>query len=195
MLRKWGKITEDNITNKLNKEKVCNTTYNRRLRILKNFSKWLTNRKIWTNSYLDEVTTKKVIKSTEPKRAPFTNEEISSVLRAFKNDTFTPNKSAFKHSHYYPFIYFLFKTGVRNAEAIGLRVSSINLETNQICINEGNLTLTGGLPGGGTYSGTGVTVSPTFNPATAGAGDHFSEITNRAGEIATGTQRPAALAQ
>ena len=136
MLRKWGKITEENITNKLNKEKVCNTTYNRRLRILKNFLKWLTNRKIWTNSYLDEVTPKKVRKSTEPKRAPFTNEEISSVLRAFKNDTFTPNKSAFKHSHYYPFIYFLFKTGVRNAEAIGLRVSSIDLQTNQIHIKE-----------------------------------------------------------
>jgi site-specific recombinase XerD len=55
MLRKWGKITEENITNKLNKEKVCNTTYNRRLRILKNFSLWLINRKIWNNSYLDEV--------------------------------------------------------------------------------------------------------------------------------------------
>jgi integrase len=136
MLRKWGKITEENITNKLNKEKVCNTTYNRRLRILKNFSLWLINRKIWTNSYLDEVNPKKVKKSTEPKRSPFTNEEIGSILKAFKDDTFTPNKSAYKHSHYYPFIYFLFKTGVRNAEAIGLRVSSINLETNQIQINE-----------------------------------------------------------
>lgn len=59
MLRKWGKITEENITNKLNKEKVCNKTYNRRLRILKNFSLWLINRKIWTNSYLDEVTPKR----------------------------------------------------------------------------------------------------------------------------------------
>jgi integrase len=136
MLRKWGKITEENITNKLNKERVCNTTYNRRLRMLKNFSLWLINRKIWTNSYLDEVNPKKVKKTTEPKRSPFTNEEISSILKAFKDDTFTPNKSAYKHSHYYPFIYFLFKTGVRNAEAIGLRVSSINLETNQIHINE-----------------------------------------------------------
>ena len=136
MLRKWGKITEENITNKLNKEKVCNTTYNRRLRILKNFSLWLINRKIWTNSYLDEVNPKKVKKTTEPKRSPFTNEEIGSILKAFKDDTFTPNKSAYKHSHYYPFIYFLFKTGVRNAEAIGLRVSSINLETNQIQIYE-----------------------------------------------------------
>ena len=136
MLRKWGKITEENITNKLNKEKVCNITYNRRLRILKNFSLWLINRSIWTNSYLDEVTPKKVKKSTEPKRSPFTNVEISSILNAFKDDTFTPNKSVYKHSYYYPFIYFLFKTGVRNAEAIGLRVSSINLETNQIHINE-----------------------------------------------------------
>ena len=136
MLRKWGKITEENITNKLNKEKVCNTTYNRRLRILKNFSLWLINRKIWTNIYLDEVNPKKVKKTTEPKRSPFTNIEIGSILKAFKDNTFTPNKSAYKHSHYYPFIYFLFKTGVRNAEAIGLRVSSINLETNQIQINE-----------------------------------------------------------
>ena len=88
------------------------------------------------NNYYKKGSTKKVRKSTEPKRAPFTNEEISSVLRAFKNDTFTPNKSAFKHSHYYPFIYFLFKTGVRNAEAIGLRVSSIDLQTNQIHIKE-----------------------------------------------------------
>lgn len=54
---------------------------------------------------------------------------------------------------------------------------TFNLPDDQICINEGNLTLTGGLPGGGTYLGTGVTVSPTFNPATAGAGDHFITYT------------------
>jgi gliding motility-associated-like protein len=45
------------------------------------------------------------------------------------------------------------------------------LPDDEICINEGNLTLTGGLPGGGTYSGTGVTVSPTFDPITAGLGN------------------------
>ncbi len=39
------------------------------------------------------------------------------------------------------------------------------------CINGGNLTLTGGSPGGGTYSGTGIS-SGVFNPVTAGAGTH-----------------------
>ncbi|MEO0312216.1 MAG: hypothetical protein RIQ89_1873 [Bacteroidota bacterium] len=33
-------------------------------------------------------------------------------------------------------MYFIFKTGVRNAEAIGLRVSSIDLSNKQIQINE-----------------------------------------------------------
>jgi len=54
------------------------------------------------------------------KRKPFTEGEISKILEVFKKDTFTPKGSSFKHSQYYPFIYFIFKTGVRNAEAIGL---------------------------------------------------------------------------
>ena len=41
-----------------------------------------------------------------------------------------------KPSHYYPFIYFIFKTGVRNAEAIGLRVSNIDKVNKHIHIKE-----------------------------------------------------------
>jgi hypothetical protein len=40
-----------------------------------------------------------------------------------------------------------------------------------VCIDAGSFTLTGGLPTGGMYFGTGVS-SGTFDPATAGAGTH-----------------------
>ncbi|REJ80891.1 MAG: T9SS C-terminal target domain-containing protein [Bacteroidetes bacterium] len=39
------------------------------------------------------------------------------------------------------------------------------------CLNAGNLTLSGGSPSGGTYSGSGVS-GGVFNPQTAGAGTH-----------------------
>ncbi len=40
-----------------------------------------------------------------------------------------------------------------------------------VCLNTANFNLAGGLPLGGTYSGTGVTAG-SFNPATAGTGTH-----------------------
>lgn len=136
MLRKWGKVEQTNIHIKLNSETFCGATYNRRLTMLKDFVKWLIKAQIWTFNPLEDISTKKYKKAKQPKRKPFTEDEISSILKAFKNDTFSPKFSAFKHSHYYPFIYFIFKTGVRNAEAIGLRVGSIDLENNHIHIKE-----------------------------------------------------------
>lgn len=43
---------------------------------------------------------------------------------------------------------------------------------NNVCVNAAAFTLTGGSPGGGTYSGPGV-VGTTFRPSQAGAGDHY----------------------
>ena len=136
MLKKWGKLEQSNIHIKLNAETFCGATYNRRLTMLKDFVKWLVKAQIWTFNPLEDINPKKYKKAKQPKRKPFTGDEISSILKAFKNDTYTPKFSAFKHSHYYPFIYFIFKTGVRNAEAIGLRVSSIDLNNKQIHIKE-----------------------------------------------------------
>ncbi|MCB0480887.1 MAG: SBBP repeat-containing protein, partial [Flavobacteriales bacterium] len=48
-------------------------------------------------------------------------------------------------------------------------VSLSNLSS--VCVNASSITLTGGSPAGGTYSGTGVT-GTSFNPATAGVGTH-----------------------
>jgi hypothetical protein len=41
-----------------------------------------------------------------------------------------------------------------------------------VCIDASSLTLTGGSPSGGTYSGTGVSAG-SFNPSTAGVGSHI----------------------
>jgi integrase len=136
MLRKWGEIKEGNIQHKLSLEKNAAVTYNRRLTILKSFVKWLVKNGIWISNPLEDINPKKVKKVKLPKRAPFTVVEIQQILAAFKNDTFTPKSSAYKHSHYYPFIYFLFKTGVRNAEAIGLRVGSVDVKNKKIHIKE-----------------------------------------------------------
>lgn len=136
MLNKWGKIEQNNILKKLNSEVFCAGTYNRRLTMLKEFVKWLIKKGVWTFNELEDINAKRVKKIKEEKRKPFTETEITSILTAFKNDSFTPASSSFKHSHYYPFIYFIFKTGVRNAEAIGLRVGSVNIESKLIYIKE-----------------------------------------------------------
>lgn len=131
MLKKWGCIEQYNIHKKLNMEIFCATTYNRRLTMLKDFVKWLIKKEIWTLNLLEDISAKRVKKVKHEKRKPFSENEIKRILNAFKNDIYTPKSSVFKHSHYYPFIYFIFKTGVRNAEAIGLRVGSININLNE----------------------------------------------------------------
>jgi len=136
MLKKWGSIEQSNILKKLNAETFCAGTYNRRLHMLKAFVKWLVKKGIWALNPLDDINSKRVKREKQVKRKPFSEIEIKNILNAFKNDEFTPKSSSFKHSHYYPFIYFIFKTGVRNAEAIGLRVSSIDLKLKRIYIKE-----------------------------------------------------------
>lgn len=136
MMKKWGKIEEGNIQKKLSLETNAAVTYNRRLTILKCFVKWLVKNEVWNSNPLEDINPKKVKKIKEQKRQPFTETEITAILNAFKNDTYTPKCSAVKHSHYYPFIYFIFKTGVRNAEALGLRVGSVEIKKKQIQIKE-----------------------------------------------------------
>jgi integrase len=92
--------------------------------------------KISAENYLEDVQPRQTKKSRDPKRKPFTPAEIGLILDAVKNNTFCPVKSRFKHSNYYPFLYFVFKTGVRNAEAIGLRVQSIHFNHKVIEISE-----------------------------------------------------------
>lgn len=54
------------------------------------------------------------------------------------------------------------------------------------CINHGAFTISGGAPGGGTYSGTGVSGN-TFTPSTAGSGAHNITYSVTDGNGCTGT--------
>ena len=47
----------------------------------------------------------------------------------------------------------------------------LNLSTDEVCINGAPISLGGGIPLGGTYSGPGV-IGTTFDPVTAGVGTH-----------------------
>lgn len=51
-------------------------------------------------------------------------------------DKFASKYSKHRHSHYYPFLTFMFITGVRNAEAIELRIRHVDLENGFVEISE-----------------------------------------------------------
>lgn len=136
MIRKWGRVDSGNILSKFNSLPNLAVTYNRRLTILRAFVDWLVDQQLWETNPLSTVQRKKVKRKMLVEREPFTQEEISRILQAFRNNEACSKYSNTKHSFYYPFIYFMFKTGVRNAEAIGLRVKHIDLIKKQITIKE-----------------------------------------------------------
>ena len=136
MLRKWNQVSQNNIVKKFNAETFCSSTYNRRLTILKSFVNWLIIQKIWDFNPLLSVNNKRNKTIKNPNRTPFTEDEIRRIIDAFNQNTACSSHSNFKHSHYYPFIYFIFKTGCRPSEAVGLRVNSVNLENQTITIKE-----------------------------------------------------------
>jgi len=137
LLEKWLNIPIDQIATKLKNENWADTTYNRRLNYLKLFFTWMVgNGSIAVNPLLEVCRKRKKRKKKNPKREPLEEAEIIALLDAIKNDTYCPAASRFKHSHYYPFLAFIFHTGVRNAEAIGLKVKHIDFAASTIEISE-----------------------------------------------------------
>jgi integrase len=102
---------------------------------LKAFFQWAKKKKLVSEDPLEDVLPRKIKKTENPSRKPFSEEEIIKVSSAFKNDTYSTSSND-KHFPYYPFVYFIFKTGVRNAEAVGLRVRHIDLNKCTIRIEE-----------------------------------------------------------
>lgn len=136
MIRKWGRVDSGNILSKFNSLPNFAVTYNRRLTILRTYLDWLVDQQLWETNPLSTVQRKKVKRKILVEREPFTEEEIGRILQAFRTNEACSKYSNTKHSFYYPFMYFMFKTGVRNAEAIGLRVKHIDLIRKQITIKE-----------------------------------------------------------
>ena len=134
MLLKWKiKNPEDSVI-KLQKEIISVSTFNRRLTMLKKFFSWLVKKKHIQENPFEDVLRKRSRKKEIPTRKLFTLAETQQILSAIKEDRFVHPSSRYKHSHYYPFIYFLFSTGVRNAEAVGLRAENVDIGKNKIKI-------------------------------------------------------------
>lgn len=136
LLKKWGSFHFDDIIEKLNKETFGSSTYNIRLTTFKGFFQWLQKRKAIPFNPLEDVKRKKVVKKPVPERQPFSSEEISRILEAFKNDTCNAVKTKCRHSFYFPFIAFIMRYGCRPGEAVGLRVQCIDFTNNTIEIKE-----------------------------------------------------------
>lgn len=140
-IRKWLekriKAPIPSIAEKLNGENWAATTYNRRLSYLNTFFTWLVDTGTIDRNPLKGVCKKRdKTKKKCPRRIPLEESEIVAFLEAIRNDTFCSRSLRFRHSHYYPFLAFIFHTGVRNAEAIGLKVKHIDFTSKQIEISE-----------------------------------------------------------
>ncbi|KOP26292.1 hypothetical protein AMR41_11370 [Hapalosiphon sp. MRB220] len=105
----------------------------------KEFMKWLSDRKLKDSTrkrYLavlqvlrkDLFGELKVKVAEKPIPKPFTLEEVKRILEYLKNSQY--------YSHYYTFILFLFNTGCRVSEAIGVRWQDVDLAKREIHIYE-----------------------------------------------------------
>ncbi|SEW35718.1 integrase [Chitinophaga sp. YR573] len=137
MLERWVNVPLEDVAAKMATEKLGATTYNRRLSFLCSFFSWLLSSGVITINPLLHVSKRRHSKKKKSdRRKPLTEDEIFIFLEAIRKNTFCHKSSPFKHSHYYPFLKFIFHTGVRNAESIGLKVKHIDFTLGQIEISE-----------------------------------------------------------
>jgi len=136
MVDSWGNFKYSDICILLDNG-LCNArTFNIRLRVLNKFFAWLLKTGKLSFNPIINVEKKVTKKSTSSERDPLSPTDVIRVLDAVKNNTFSPKFSNSPHSYYYPFLYFIALTGVRNQEAIGLKVKYIDLKRNIITIAE-----------------------------------------------------------
>jgi integrase len=102
-----------------------------------------------------DVTIQKTIKA-------FTDSEVLAILNAFKNDTYNPKSSRYKHSYYYPLIAFRFLTGCRPSEAMALTWNDIIEKNGKIWIKF-NKRYTNKELKGGTKNGVTCRLFPVNN--------------------------------
>jgi integrase len=65
-LRKWGTFNELTVLGMLSREAFGPKTYNNRLGILRNFSKWLVNQGVWSHDPFEGVSRKRMKKTVKP---------------------------------------------------------------------------------------------------------------------------------
>lgn len=75
-------------------------------------------------------------KQKDPKRKPFTLDEMQSICKAFKDAYCTPNKLCTGEANYYHLVLFLFATGCRAGELVGLKRKHFDLVNKMVTIEE-----------------------------------------------------------
>lgn len=109
------------------------TTHNRYCKVLNGFNVWAVERLEKPSIVLP---LKKGTKQTHKTRKPFTLDEMKAICNAFRNDEFKPKCSRYSHSHYYPLVQFLFLTGCRMGEIVGLKAKHFDLAKGTVEISE-----------------------------------------------------------
>ena len=136
MLKRWGLIALSHVESKLLQEDMAPSTFNDRLSTLKAFFTWAVKNRLVKYNPVDETKRRKRKRGKDPKRKPFSIEELRLILEAVGTDKFCPLASQYKHSHYAPFLKFMIYTGVRNAEAVGLTVDRVDFKNGIITIDQ-----------------------------------------------------------
>ena len=73
--------------------------------------------------------------SSKRTREAFKPSEIKTIWDAFADDRYSPDKNAYNHSYYLPFVQFCSLTGCRPGEAIALTWDDIKYKTDRTWIN------------------------------------------------------------
>jgi integrase len=133
MLVRWGAVSMEQVPGHLLKMNYSPVTFNSRKGLLSTFFEWLIKKKQLEHNPLDDLKAMRQSRQTNSKRKPFTKNEVSRILQALKNDTYSQSKS-YPHSQYHDIVYFMLSTGVRNGEAIGLTVGDIDFDAGEIRI-------------------------------------------------------------
>lgn len=113
-------ITE---TSWLVKAKLAPSTFNKRLGYVKSCFRWAFKKQIVDANPFEDIKNRKVISQ---KVKPFTTKEIQTIILGFEAEA----------PRYTPFVRFLFLTGARLSEAIGLRWCHVDFERNELTIKE-----------------------------------------------------------
>lgn len=111
--------------------KLCPRIFNNRLSYLKKCLDWAVAEKLTASNPYTKVKRRKVVKTTIK---PFTAQEITAIIQAFRTDQYCPKASVYTHSHYADYVESLFLTGCRPSELIGLQRKHIDFDRNEVVI-------------------------------------------------------------
>lgn len=129
LLRNYGKpVSLDEIPEFISwmGDRLSAPSFNTYLSYLKRCGGWAVQQGIIAKNPFAEIKNKR--NGSQPKPQPFTKKEIQAIISAFESSEY--------YSPYADFVKFLFATGVRTSEAIGLRWKHIKFDREEIEIYE-----------------------------------------------------------